>query len=53
MVTHLGTLVTTPVPLPMEMVRRGKVYTLGYAALGALSGRPKRSQPRKSRSFTG
>ena len=40
---YLGTEVTTPVPLPMEMVRSGSVYTRSNGARGADSGRPSRS----------
>ena len=41
--SYLGTEVTTPVPLPMEMVRSGSVYTRANGARGAESGSPKRS----------
>mmetsp|Transcript_17323 Transcript_17323/g.60924 ORF Transcript_17323/g.60924 Transcript_17323/m.60924 type:complete len:218 (+) Transcript_17323:2017-2670(+) len=40
-----GTDVTTPVPLPIEMVRSGSVYTTSYVAFGAESGHPMRSWP--------
>lgn len=44
----LGTEVTTPVPLPIEMVMSGSVYTLSNCEFGAARGRPSRSHLRGS-----
>ena len=42
-----GTLVTIPVPLVIEIVSKGNVYTQSYVALGAFKGKPIKSMPCK------